>query len=226
MKKIVYFSVALFAISVLACQDGKEEAKNLADLSFYRNVGKQIPTETGYRWMDVYRSKLSLAGREKPSGYALSKENLANLSASVEQLVGVVFQHGLDETGVHHFLIIPIDETLQIWTHNKTIIDANTDAVVSYEVARQWAKNYQAANPEVIFYHFFGKHVFDEMNSISFFEYIQIEPAISDVNYTPQVLLIVTDLSVDISSGRGEMEDAVIYDASRTCPPDCSLAEF
>lgn len=225
MKKLLYFSVAMFAISLLACQDGKDEAKNIADLSFYRSIGKQIPTQTGYRWMDVYRTKLKLAGREKPSGYALSKQNLADASVSVENLVGIVFQHATDETGAHHFLIIPIDETLQIWTQTKSIIDANTDSVVSYSDAREWAKNYQAANPDVIWYHFFGKHVFDEMNAIPFFEYIQIEPAISDVNFTPQVLLIVNDLSVDVSSGRSEGEEAVVYDASTYCPPHCSLEE-
>lgn len=224
MKKLVYFSVALFAISILACQDGKDEAKNIADLSLYRKVGKQIPTETGYRWIDMYRSKMNIAGREKPAGYALSKEKLAEASVSVAQLVGVAFQHALDEAGQHHFLIIPIDETLQIWSQDKLIIDANTDMPISYEDARQWAKNYQVANPDVIWYHFFGKHVFDEMNTIPFFEYIQIEPAISDVNFTPQVLLIVNDLSADVSSGRTQQE-AVVYDFSNPCPPQCSLEE-
>lgn len=217
--------MAFLAISILACQDGKEEAKNIADLSYYRSLGKQIPTQTGYRWMDLYRTQNHLAAREMPSGYALSKANLATVSASVEGLLGVVFQHGLDDAGVHHFLIIPIDESLQIWHRDKTIIDANTDSVVSYDDARQWAKNYQTANPSLIWYHFFGKHVFDEMNAISFFEYIQIEPAISDVNFTAQVLLIVNDLSLDVSSGRSEYEEAVIYDMSTPCPPECSLAE-
>jgi hypothetical protein len=224
MKKLVYFSVALFAISILACQDGNEEAKNINDLSYLSNVGKQIPTETGYRWMDVYRTKLKLAGREKPSGYALSKENLSEISGSVNNLIGVVFQHGLDETGAHHFLIIPIDETLQIWSNNKIIIDANSDAAVSYEDAVQWSNNYQAANPDMILYHFFGKHVFDELNAISFFEYIQIEPAINDENLKAQVLLIVNDFSIDASSGRSKLSDALVYDMSLPCP-SCPLLE-
>ncbi|HEY0655853.1 MAG TPA: hypothetical protein VGD65_22110 [Chryseosolibacter sp.] len=225
MKKSLYFLVALFAISVLACQDGKDQAKDLADFSFYRNIGKRIPTETGYRWMDVYRTNLKLAGREKPSGYALSKENLAALSASVENLVGIVFQHGTDDSGAHHFVLIPIDESLQIWTSGKLIIDANTDSPVSPEEARQWAKNYQAGNPGSIMYHFFGKHVFDELSTISFFEYIQIEPAINDVNFAPQVLLIVNDLTADVSSGRSQYEEAVVYDMSSACPTHCSLEE-
>lgn len=222
MKNLVYFSVALFAISLLACQDGKDEAKNITDLSFYRKIGNQIPTETGYRWIDLYRTRLNLAGREKPSGYALSKENLAEVSASVDQLVGIAIQHGIDESGAHHFLIIPVDETLQIWSTDKTIIDTNTDAPVSYEVARQWAKNYQSENPESLWFHFLGSHVFDEMNSISFFEYIQIEPAISDVNFAPQVLLIINDLNAS-SGGRGEMEESVVFDNTFPCPP-CPLA--
>lgn len=226
MKKTLYFAVALFSMSILACQDGKEEAKNIADLSYYRNIGKQIPTQTGYRWMDVYRAENHLAGREKPSGYALSKENLASLSGSVENLIGIVFHHATDDAGTHHFLLIPIDESLQIWSPDKQIIDANTDAAISYEEARQWSKNYQASNDGGILYHFFGKGVFDDLSAIPFFEYIQIEPAISDVNFTAQVLLIVNDLSVDVSSGRSEYLEAVIYDMSIKCPDDCSLVEL
>lgn len=219
--------MAFFVLSFLACQDAKEETKSIADFSYFRNVGKQIPTQTGYRWMDVYRAKLNLAGREKPSGYALSKENLAALFGSVETPIGFVFQHGADDTGTHHFLIIPIDESLQIWSQGKSIVDANTDAVISYEEALHWANNYEAANPTQIQYHFFGKHVFDEMAAISFFEYIQIEPAINDENQKPQVLLIVNDLSIETSSGgRTEIADAMIYDASLPCPDTCPLLEF
>jgi hypothetical protein len=226
MKKLLYFAVTFFGISLLACQDGKDEAKNITDLSYYRNIGKQIPTETGYRWMDVYRGKNHLIGRTKPSGYALSKESLTALSNSVDQLIGIAFHHAMDENGEHHFLIIPVDETLQIWSQDKAIIDANTDTEISSDVAHQWAANYQNQYQEEIWFHFFGKHVFDEMSAIPFFEYIQIEPAISDVNYTPQVLLIINDLSlVDASSGRGEMEEAVVYDASSPCPP-CPLTEY
>lgn len=224
MKKLVYFSVAFFAMSLLACQDGKDEAKNITDLSYYRNIGKQIPTETGYRWMDVYRTKNKLSARTKPSGFAISKENLAAVSNSVGQLIGIAFQHGLDEAGQHHFLIIPVDETLQIWASDKMIIDANTDSEITSDVAHQWAANYKNANPDAIWFHFFGKHVFDEMGLIPFFEYIQIEPAISDVSFAPQVLLIINDLSIGASSGRGESEEAVVYDASSPCPP-CPLAE-
>jgi hypothetical protein len=226
MKKLLYFSVALFAMSLLACQDGKDEAKNITDLSYYRNIGKKIPTETGYRWMDVYRSKNGLGSREKPSGFAVSKENLALVSSSVENLIGIAFQHATDETGAHHLLIIPVDESLKIWTSSdsKTIIDTNTDAAIDGSTAREWATNFQAANPEEIWFHFFGKHVFDEMSTISFFEYIQVEPAISDVNYTPQILLIINNLAEVSSGGRGEMEEAIVYDASSPCPP-CPLAE-
>jgi len=226
MKKIIYFSVALFAISILACQDGKEEAKNITDLSYYRNIGKQIPTETGYRWMDVYRSNNGLSSRTKPSGFALSKENLATLSSSVDGLVGVAFQHATDAAGEHHFLIIPVDQSLQIWADGnaKTIIDANSDAAIDGATAKEWAKNYQISNPDAIWFHFFGKHVFDEMGTISFFEYIQIEPAVNDENLKPQVLLIINDLSGDVSSGRTEMAGAVVYDASSPCPP-CPIAE-
>jgi hypothetical protein len=225
MKKLLYFSVSLIAISILACQDGKDEAKNNSDFSYLTTIGKQIPTKTGYRWMDVYRSKLKLVGRETPSGYSLSKENLAEMTASVGNLIGMVFQHGVDETGAHHFLIIPIDESLKIWSPGKLIIDANNDAPVSYENAVQWSADYEAANPGNILYHFFGSHVFDELNATPFFEYIQIEPAINDENLRPQVLLIVNDLNVEVSAGRTEFADALVYDASLPCPDTCPLLD-
>jgi hypothetical protein len=225
MKKSMYFVLAFFAISILACQDGKDEAKSVPDLSYFLNVGKQIPTETGYRWMDVYRSRLKLAGRENSLGYSLSKENLALLSGSVESLIGVVFHNATDAAGQHHILIIPIDESLQVWSQDKTIIDANTDAPIAFEDARAWARNFQNESSGAIWYHFFGKHVFDELNALDFFEYIQIEPAISDINLSAQILLIVNDVSVNTSSGRSEYEATVVYDMSNPCPTDCNLAE-
>jgi hypothetical protein len=44
------------------------------------------------------------------------------------------------------------------------------------------------------------------------------------VNYTPQILLIINNLAEVSSGGRGEMEEAIVYDASSPCPP-CPLAE-
>jgi hypothetical protein len=62
--------------------------------------------------------------------------------------------------------------------------------------------------------------VFDEMNAISFFEYVQIEPAVSDVNFAPQVLLIINDLSIDSSTGgRSELAESVVFDNTFPCPP-------
>lgn len=224
MKKSLYFVVTFFAISILACQDGKDEVKkSVPDLSYFVNVGKQIPTETGYRWMSAYRSKFKLDGRENSLGYSLSKDNLAAITASVDNLVGVVFHNATDAAGEHHILVIPIDEQLQVWSENKTIIDSKTDAPIALAEAREWARNYQNQNEGAIWYHFFGKHVFDELNALEFFEYIQIEPAINDRDLSAQILLIANDPSVDVSGGRSEFADAVVYDMSASCPTDCNL---
>jgi hypothetical protein len=200
--------------------------KNTADVSYYRNVGMQIPTETGYRWMDFYRSKQNLSGREKPSGYALSKDHLAQLSNSVNDLVAVAFHHALDDAGEHHFLVIPLDETLKLWSNEKTIFDANDNSVIPADVAYQWTLNYQNAHPDEIWFHVFGEHVFDEMSAIPFFEYMQIEPAINDANLLPQVLLIVNDLSLDASSGGRGQAEAFVFDGSVLCPCSNVEAEF
>jgi hypothetical protein len=226
MKKLVYFSVAFFALSFLACQDDRDEVKNTADVSYFRNAGMQIPTETGYRWMDLYRTKQHLSGRVKPSGYALSKEHLAELSNSVDELVAVAFHHAVDDAGQHHFLIIPLDETLKLWSNDKAVFDANENVVITADVAHEWTQNYQNANPDGIWFHVFGKHVVDEISAIPFFEYIQIEPAINDANLLPQVLLIVNDLSLDASSGGREQAQAFVFDGSVLCPCDNVGAEF
>lgn len=227
MKNLVCFSIVFLALSLLACQDAKDDVrKNISDLAHYRNIGKQIPNEQGQRWLELYRSKNNIVsnGRIDLLGYSLSKENLAVMSSSVDGFTGVAFHHATDYFGQHHFLAIPIGESLGVWdaSPGKVIIDTNTDTQISGSTARLWAANYEASHPGDYWFHYFGRNVFDQMNLLTFFDAMQIEPALSDLDLTPQLLLIVSDLDLDIlglSLGRTNNNETVVYDASSPCPP-------
>jgi hypothetical protein len=221
MKKLLYVVVAYLGVSLLACQDGKVERDNiLANVEFYKNIGKRIPNETAVRWMELYQSRTSSTGRLGTSNYSVTAENMQSVLSSVSSLTGVAFHHALDETGKHHFILIPVDETLTVWTSipGRKYFDANTDSEISQETARQWAANYETTHPGKVWFHYFGRAIFDEILSISFFQTLQIEPALSDLDLTPQLLLVITNGNT-LLTGRTEMDDAAVYDVSSPCPP-------
>lgn len=227
MKNSVCFSILVLATSLLSCQDAKEDVrKNISDLAYYRNIGKQIPTEQGQRWLELYHSKNNSIGNGRIDllGYSLSKENLADMSNSVSGFTGVAFHHATDYFGNHHFLAIPIGESLQVWEApaGKVIIDTNTDIPISGSTARIWAANYEASHPDDYWFHYFGKNVFDQMNLLTFFDAMLIAPALSDIDLSPQLLLIVSELDLGLSGlslGRTNSNETVVYDCSTPCPP-------
>jgi len=231
MKKLLFFAIAYLGILLLACQDGADE--NLfsdRDLAHYRNIGKKIPTETGIRWIEAYRSRESDAGRVNLlTDYSVSKSKLQQLINSVDGITGIAFHHGLDAWGQHHFVLIPVDESLSLWADasEKLYIDANTNNFIPAQTAQAWTTNYEVANPGEIWFHFFGSNIFDEIFAISFLEEVLIEPALHDLNLAPQLLLIVLDddllggLLGDILGGRtqGDEDGCAVFDASSPCPP-------
>ncbi len=225
MKNSRFFSILFLGMSLLACQDAKDDVrKNISDLAYYGNVGRQIPNEQGQRWLELYRSKNSITsnGRIDLLGYSLSEENLADMSNSVSGFTGVAFHHATDNFGEHHILAIPIGESLHVWDAGKIIIDTNSDLPVSESTARAWAANYEASHPADISFHFFGSNIFDQMNMLSFFDVMQLEPALSDLDLSPQLLLIVSDTDFALSGlslGRTNNNETVVYDASSPCPP-------
>lgn len=215
------------AISMFTCQDAKDDVrKNISDLAYYRNIGKQIPTEQGQRWLELYHSKNNPTGNGRIDllGYSLSKDNLADMSNSVSGFTGVAFHHATDYLGNHHFLAIPVGESLQVWEDSpgKVIIDTNTDMPISGSTARIWASNYEASHPGEYWFHYFGKNIFDQMNLLTFFDAMVIAPALSDLDLTPQLLLIVSELDLGflgLSLGRTNSNETVVYDCSSPCPP-------
>lgn len=225
MKSSIVFFALYFALSLLACQDTKENFTNTSDeISSFKKVGEQIPFETGMRWMDVYKSKTRAEGRLLFSDYSISASKLDELVQSVSGFTGVAFHYGIDDNGATHILIIPIDESLSLWSSipGRIFVDANSGNEITQSVASAWADNFKQAHPSDIWFHFFGQEIFEEMNTIPYFNTLDIQPGLNDV-LLPQLLLVIWPEVVSIL-GRQAREDqnGVVYDASYPCPP-CAI---
>ena len=222
MNRFIVVTGVLITMALLGCQEAKEDvARPLSEKDFYKTIGEEIPFETGMAWIELYRKKRTEQGRsEATPPYAVSADQLKAVLTSAEELVGVAFHYGIDENGQTHILVIPVDETLTLWPSSpgRIVVDANTGSALTREVASAWASNYKNAYPDETWFHFFGKEVFDQMCALPYFSSMELEPAISALDLTPQLLLIV--LNDDSSSlGRSAEEVGVVYDASNACPP-------
>jgi hypothetical protein len=225
MKNLFVSALVFLALSILGCQDAKDDAYSQPDVEFYKAIGTQIPLETGIRWMQTY-DKTNSQGRQYQTDYVITASQLETLRQSTPLLVGIAIHHGIDTDGTHHFILIPIDATLGLWSllPGRVYLDANTDSQISASTAHAWALNYTEANPGSIWFHFFGLNVFDEIATIPFFTTLEIVPAINDADLTPQLLLVVEDESqANNPGGRSNYQSTMIYDASSPCPP-CPVA--
>jgi len=75
------------------------------------------------------------------------------------------------------------------------------------------------AYPDEVWFHFFGKDIFDEIAAIPYFTTLNIEPAINDQNSTPQLLLIIANEQTNTGGRTNSYDEAMVYDASSPCPP-------
>jgi hypothetical protein len=217
MKNAFGIVVGLVACSLLSCQDSKEELKaTLPDISHLKTVGMKIPTEAAVSWIEAYNERNTTA-RLDGLLYSVNSVEMQALLSSVDDLVGVALQYGLDENGVKHVIAIPVDQTLSLWTpiSGRIYIDANTSTEISQSTAHAWALDYQTAHPTSIWFHYFGRNIFDEIVSLPDFVSVDIVPALNVLNLTPQLLLIVG--STENILGRTNTETSV-YDASYPCP--------
>jgi hypothetical protein len=217
MKNAISFLVIFFAVSLLSCQDSREDAKSLPDYTTYKNVGMRIPTETGSRWIQTYYELNNVSGRVGVP-YSISSTSLQHSLNSVSNLIGVTFQYGLDDAGIQHVIVIPVDGSLRLFNQisGRAYIDANSDTEISKDVAEAWANNFKAAHPSAIWAHYFGRNIFDEIVTLSNFSVLDIIPAVNDADLSPQLLLIVGDTEA-LTTGRTATETNV-YDASYPCP--------
>jgi hypothetical protein len=220
MKNLFVFAAVFFAVSLLGCQDTKEENGSNPDLSTIKSIGMQIPNETGRLWIEAYNKKNNIAGRLFGSQYNVSAAQLQACLSSVSDLAGMTFHHAIDDAGMHHFIIVPVGGSLSVWSdiEGKIYLDANTNASITRDEAIAWTNNYKQENPDEIWFHLFGKNIFDEILTISYFENMEVVPALNILNLTPQLLLIIEDDTLLNIGGRTETESRT-YDASSPCPP-------
>jgi hypothetical protein len=222
MKKFCAVLCLYVGMSLLACQDTRDDLKSSPpDITYYKSVGEQIPFETGMAWMEFYKKKNGQqAGRLGLFTYQVPDEQLQAMLQSVSGLTGVAFHYGLDGLGGTHVIVIPVDESLSLWSAipGRIYVDANTGNEIPQSVASLWAENYKDEHPNGIWFHYFGANIFDEILAIPYFNTLDIEPAINILNLTPQLLLIVWNEELSLL-GRTADQGATVYDASSGCPP-------
>lgn len=221
MNRIIFATAMLLVLSVFSCQDTKENLRDpLSEKDVYKTVGEAIPYETGMEWIEFYKRQQHDQGRlDLLTPYNISATQVDALLNSVPDLVGVAFHYGIDEFGRTHIVAIPVDGSLSLWSADgRVLIDANTNSRVSLDIAKSWAENYQKLHADAIWFHFFGKNVFDSMRAIPYFDDVNIEPAINVLNLQPQLLLVINNDDL-VSFGRTADETGIVYDASNPCPP-------
>jgi hypothetical protein len=221
MKNVYVFGAVFLMVSILGCQDTKD-GSGQPDIAYQKSIGTQISVETATRWMNTLDQKNGTQGREDGSPYSITASRLDQLRSSVDDLIGVVFHHAIDDAGLHHFIILPIDNSLSVWdqTPGRIYVDANTNEEINRSTAARWAEAYKQQHQNEIWFHFFGSNIFDEITAIPYFTTLQIEPALNDLTLAPQVLLIVEDeAQIANTGGRYQAESTVVYDASSPCPP-------
>jgi hypothetical protein len=219
MKKIVVPILLLWTLIVVSC-DTKEDVSNTHPaVARYKTVGHQIPTEVGMRWIDLYNQKNQTQNRLGLSTYSINDNLLSDLSESVSSLIGIAYHYGIDENGTKHIIAIPVDESLRLWSNieGRIYVDANTSTQISKTVAEEWANNFKDANPNAIWFHYFGQNVVNDILATSSLARVDIIPALSDLDLSPQLLLIVTTSLDLLNLGRINTETPV-YDASYPCP--------
>lgn len=222
MRNILISIGAAFVIVVMAgCHDPKEDQNGSSErIAQFKQVGAPIPLETAMRWTEVYNNQMKTSSRSLTQNFSASPEVLTSMTSSVTDLVGVAFHHAIDDNGVAHLLAFPIGESLSLFPSNtlRVVIDLNSGQALADTDATRWAKRYRESHPNEIWFHFFGKHVFDEIVQIPYFSGLDVQPAINDTDMSPQILLIIWD-EASSASGRKSAESGTVYDASNPCPP-------
>jgi hypothetical protein len=233
MKNFVVFTALYLTLSLLSCEDSSNELKSPpSDNLIYKNVGQEIPFETGMRWIEIYKQQEDKNSREigSPNSLlglglglglpnSLTDDNLEDLMECIPNIVGFAFHYATDGYGVTHVLVIPIDESLSVWEEEpgRIIIDARTNAPISQTTAQAWAQTYKNAHPTGVWFHYFGINIFNEISEIPFFSDMDIQPALNDL-LAPQMLLLVWINPLNLL-GRTKDTACRVYDASNPCPP-------
>ncbi|HEX8040504.1 MAG TPA: hypothetical protein VF490_15200 [Chryseosolibacter sp.] len=220
MKGSIVLTILCLGFCLVSCQESREDAKTPSVKDFYKTIGEEIPFETGMEWIDNYQKKMSTGRTEILYNYYVSASEMRAVLGCTSDLVGVAFHWGTDALGMTHIILIPVDGSMSLWTpvSGRVFVDANTNTEISQQVASTWAAAYKNAHPNDVWFHFFGKYIFDDMTALPYFNSVDIEPGINSVDLTPQMLLVVWDESLNLL-GRTNSQSATVYDASNACPP-------
>lgn len=222
MKHTKLTSAFLLALALLGCQDTKDIPSPLSEKDHYKLIGEEIPFETAMAWLDFHKKSNAAQGRtEEAADFSVSVEKMQALLSSTDDLTGVAFHYGIDTLGNTHIFLIPVNGSLSVWetVPGRIIIDSNTGNEIDQNLASAWADNFRAAHPDELWFHFFGKNIFDDMLALPSFKSMDIQRATHDVELTPELLLIIWEDEPVASGGRTELLFATVYDASNACPP-------
>lgn len=212
MKK--FFVVTALTLAMLSCQESKEASQKLPK-RYDRSVGEQIPLEVARRWANNF-SQAHSSGRQE-SSFSVDAQILSSLLGSIEEKLGVILHHGVDETNTNHLLVFTMGADGELFKGD--ILDASTGSFINENTARKWAATYVSLHPGTPWYHFFGSDIFSEIQSNKAFEYLDIVRGLNERD-EEQVLLFVYNTR-GIESGRIEGNSVQVYDVSQSCPP-CS----
>lgn len=212
MKKILL--VIALGLFIIACHDSKDSAVQKLPKRYDKTVGGQIPFAVAVRWVKNFGGTIT-TGREQ-SDYSISAEALSQLLSSNEG-PGVVFHHASDENGTYHILLFTLGANGELFQSD--IFDLATGQILNSVTAIAWAQNYADEHPATPSHHFFGNGIFFEIQSNPAFEYVSAVRALNEED-EEQVLLFAYNTR-NLTGGRTEGEDVVVYDMSSPCPP-CS----
>jgi len=221
MNRLTIIFTVCIAIVLTACQETKEDINNpLSEKDIAKTVGEQIPFETGMYWISFRQKSLGSARTDSLAAFNIPAANMKAMLSSVNNVVGVAFHHAIDDFGTGHILAIPVGENLELWslTPGRIFMDANTGAEIPQELAKVWADNFKNTHPSDIWFHFFGKDIFDQMQALPYFNSVDIEQATRPEDLSPQLLLVIWDDRYS-TSGRRKDDPGTVYDASNPCPP-------
>lgn len=210
------FQVLIMLTSILlSCQESKDNAVQQLPKKYDRRVGEQIPMEVARRWVNNF-SGANPAGRQQ-SSFSIDAEILSALLIRVEEKLGVVLHHAIDESNANHLLVFTMDNDGKLF--NGDILDASSGELISASTAQTWAANYAEMHPATPWYHFFGSDIFSEIQSNEAFDYVDIARGLNE-NDEEQILLFVYNTKGALG-GRSEAEEVIVFDKSNPCPP-CS----
>lgn len=200
---------------IVSCHESRETSDQQNLKLYDKRVGEQIPMSVATRWAENFNA-VAMAGRTS-STFSIEANVLAELINPIDERLGVVFHHGLDNSNEYHLMMYALDDDTRLFEN--AIIDLTTGERLDAETAKMWADQYAQVHPATPWYHFFGSDVFVEIQSNDAFDYIDIVRGLNEESKEQVLLFVYNTKGVD--AGREKGEGVTVYDVSQTCPP-CS----